>query len=369
MATVTSFPLTTVPLADALAAASYDLHKATSTTSLAIGTGAKVFTTQADKGFVAGDFVAAISDADHANYMYGTVTTYSGTTLTLDVTEVGGSGTLADWTVRTSGPPGNTGATGATGAGYAATSVTSNAIASSGSKTFATQAGLAYAAGARVRASDAAAPTVNWMEGVVTSYSGTSLIFTADKSLGSGTLTSWTINVAGQPGADGLGTGDFSSNTATSVDGEAVVFSGTGGKTGRRFSLTGLIKSASGVLAAAVAGTDYMHPGTTSLVTVGFTITPLSLGTVSSGTTTPAAAGGNYQYYSNNGAHTLAAPTADCAIDIMVTNAASAGSITFSGFTVGSVTGSALTTTNGHRFLISIRRINAISTYSIYALQ
>lgn len=117
------------------------------------------------------------------------------------------------------GEDGATGATGATGPGYAATSVTSNAIASSGSKTFTTQAGLAYTAGARVRAADAALPATNWMEGVVTSYSGTTLTFTADKSLGSGTLTSWTINLAGQPGADGAGVGDLiSTNNLSDVD-------------------------------------------------------------------------------------------------------------------------------------------------------
>jgi hypothetical protein len=107
----------------------------------------------------------------------------------------------------------------------------------------------------------------------------------------------------------------------------------------------------------------------TTTFTVGYTFTPHNLGTVSSGTTTPDPALGNYQYLSNNGAFTLAAPASDCAIDILVTNAASAGTIAFSGFTVGSNTGSSLDTTNGHKFLISIRVINAVATYSIYALQ
>lgn len=42
--------------------------------------------------------------------------------------------------------------------------------------------------------------------------------------------------------------GDFSSNTATSVDGEVVLFSGTGGKTGKRATGTGYAKLSSGVL-------------------------------------------------------------------------------------------------------------------------
>jgi hypothetical protein len=109
--------------------------------------------------------------------------------------------------------------------------------------------------------------------------------------------------------------------------------------------------------------------GLTTTFTVGFTFTAHNLGTVSSGTTTPDPALGNYQYLTNNGAFTLAAPSSDCAIDLMVTNGASAGAITFSGFSVGSSTGDSLTTTNGSSFLISMRRINGLSLYGITALQ
>jgi hypothetical protein len=115
--------------------------------------------------------------------------------------------------------------------------------------------------------------------------------------------------------------------------------------------------------------TSALQPNVTATITVGYTFTPFNAGTISTGTFTPAAANGNYQYYINNGAHTLAAPAADSAMDIMVTNGATAGVITFTGFTVGANTGDALTTTNGNRFVISVRRINAISTYTIKALQ
>jgi hypothetical protein len=94
---------------------------------------------------------------------------------------------------------------GVVGPGYAATSVTSFAVAT-GSKAFTTQAGLAYTAGARVRVSSAAAPTTNYMEGVVTAYSGTTLTVTVDLVGGSGTHTDWNINLAGQQGLTGTGT-------------------------------------------------------------------------------------------------------------------------------------------------------------------
>jgi hypothetical protein len=130
---------------------------------------------------------------------------------------------------------------------------------------------------------------------------------------------------------------------------------------------TTISRASAGVVS--VEGIQLLKANGNQTITAGFAVTPYSIGTVSSGTTTPAAANGNYQYYTNNGAHTLAAPSSDCAIDILVTNGASAGAITFSGFTVGSSTGSTLTTTNTNKFIISIRRINSVATYSIYALQ
>lgn len=103
----------------------------TSTTSLAIGTGAKAFTTQTTKTFITGTFVQAISQANSANYMYGTVTSYdSGTgVLTLDVVTTGGAGTLADWLLIMAGARGGTGAAatiaaGTTTTGKAGTSAT-----------------------------------------------------------------------------------------------------------------------------------------------------------------------------------------------------------------------------------------------------
>lgn len=102
---------------------------------------------------------------------------------------------------------------------------------------------------------------------------------------------------------------------------------------------------------------------------VGFNSTPYNLGTVSSGTVTPASANGNTQYLTNNGAFTLAAPSTNCSIDIDVTNGASAGTITFSGFTVGSNTGDTYATTNANKYILMIRRVNGTSTYAWKAYQ
>ena len=114
---------------------------------------------------------------------------------------------------------------------------------------------------------------------------------------------------------------------------------------------------------------NYVPTNATANITAGYTFTPFNAGTKSSGTFTPDPTVGNYQYYTNNGAHTLAAPGVDCAIDIFVLNGATAGVITFTGFTVGASPGDPLTTTNAAKFIISIRRINAIATYTTRALQ
>jgi hypothetical protein len=84
-------------------------YSGTSTTSLAIGSGAKIFTTQTDKLWVSGQFLQIASNANAANYMHGTVTSYSGATLTMNITDTGGSGTYADWNISISGTQGPTG--------------------------------------------------------------------------------------------------------------------------------------------------------------------------------------------------------------------------------------------------------------------
>lgn len=61
---------------------------------------------------------------------------------------------------------------------------------------------------------------------------------------------------------------DFSTNTAVSADGEVVLFSGTGGKTGKRATGSGLAKLTSGVLGIGIAGTDYYAPGGTAIAVV-----------------------------------------------------------------------------------------------------
>lgn len=114
---------------------------------------------------------------------------------------------------------------------------------------------------------------------------------------------------------------------------------------------------------------DTLKRDVTALLTVGFTVTPYNFGSKTTGTFTPSLANGQFQYGTNDGAHAIGAPAADGSVVLHYTNGVAAGALSFSGFTVGTNTGDALTTTSGHQFRIYIDRINGVSTYTIKALQ
>lgn len=117
-----------------------------------------------------------------------------------------------------------------------------------------------------------------------------------------------------------------------------------------------------------VANILYLNVGDQQLAG-GANVTTLDLGTKSSGTLTIDCGSRPLQRVINNGAFTLAAPASDGSCLVLVTNGASAGTITFFGFTTGVSTGDALNTTNTNKFTITIWRINGVSGYRISAHQ
>jgi hypothetical protein len=116
-----------------------------------------------------------------------------------------------------------------------------------------------------------------------------------------------------------------------------------------------------------VGGNTVLTTGGGGTITGGVRFTAFNLGNTSGATITPNPLNGNYQYCVNNGSPTaFNAPSSDCAIDILISNTTGAGAITFTGYTVVSGNaGDALTVTTTARFIMSIRRINSISTYVI----
>lgn len=166
-----------------------------------------------------------------------------------------------------------------------------------------------------------------------------------------------------------IGEGTYTSSS-TSMSRDTVFASKIAGTVGTtKLTLSGTAEVFLSPLAA-----DPVFNDVTTTITVGYTVTPNNIGNMGTTGFTVNPALGNYQYCTRDGTSgtpTITAPTSDCAVDILLTNAASGTlvALTFSGFTVGSGIGAPITTTINQKFLLSIRRINAISTYSVYALQ
>jgi hypothetical protein len=72
----------------------------TSTTSLAIGTGSKSLTlVESGKAYIVGQYVVIASTASPSNNMVGQITSFSGTSLVVNVTTINGSGTISAWSI------------------------------------------------------------------------------------------------------------------------------------------------------------------------------------------------------------------------------------------------------------------------------
>lgn len=151
------------------------------------------------------------------------------------------------------GPAGAPGAAGPAGApgpsAYAGTSTTSITIAT-GAQTFTTQPGLSYFAGQRLIA---AADATHWMEGVVTSYSASTLVLAADLVAGSGTFAAWTFGPAGQQGP--AGTGGVSVPPA---------YANAGGQGDRKTSSLVVVTASPGLINASYSAANLVDGDTTA---------------------------------------------------------------------------------------------------------
>lgn len=88
-----------------------------STSSFLVGTGSKAFVVEDSALLSAGKWVLITYDSDTSIYMHGQVTAVTDTLITVNVTNVGGSGTYALWHITLSGTRGATGADGSGGGG------------------------------------------------------------------------------------------------------------------------------------------------------------------------------------------------------------------------------------------------------------
>jgi hypothetical protein len=93
-------------------------YNLTSVSSVVIATGSKTFTTNLSNistAFTVGTRVRVAYVTTPANYMEGVITSFSGTTLVVNVDSIGGSGTYANWTISVAGIQGSNGVTSITG--------------------------------------------------------------------------------------------------------------------------------------------------------------------------------------------------------------------------------------------------------------
>lgn len=170
-----------------------------------------------------------------------------------------------------------------------------------------------------------------------------------------------------------LVTPNIGAATATSVNGLTVTSS-----TGTLTITNGKTLSASNTLT--LAGTDsttmtfpatsstVLTTGNTATIAKGFTVTKATLTANTSFTVDPTLA--NYQYLSNNASITITAYTAaDHAVDIYIANA-SGGTLgyAFSGFTVVTANTATPPLTTTGKWILSIRCINGVATYSVYVI-
>jgi hypothetical protein len=160
---------------------------------------------------------------------------------------------------------------------YNLTSVSSVAIAT-GSKTFTTNLSnlsTAFTVGTRVRVAYVTTPA-NFMEGVITSFSGTTLVVNVDSIGGSGTYANWTISVAGIQGSNGV-------TSITGTANQVIASASTGAVT---LSLPQSINSGAAPTFLGTNFTGIPNAGlTNSAITINGTSTSLG-GSISVGTVT-----------------------------------------------------------------------------------
>ncbi|MBN9078507.1 MAG: hypothetical protein BGN87_00090 [Rhizobiales bacterium 65-79] len=158
----------------------------------AVASGALVYATKADID----------ADLAHPANVGGWVVADTTTANNGIYVKSGASGS-GSWTRKANLPQGTNGEDGAPGSSDVVGTSASSVAIGTGSKSFTVvEADRGWGVGARLRASSVSAPS-NWMEGVITAYSGNALTVLVDLVGGSGTKNDWIFNLAGVQGAKG----------------------------------------------------------------------------------------------------------------------------------------------------------------------
>ena len=245
----------------------------TSATSTLIGTGSKTFTTNltnSQTAFVVGTRVRVAYSVTPADFMEGVVTAFSGTTFTVNVDSIGGSGTFASWTISVAGIQGSNGVTSFSGntTGLTPSTPTTGAI---------TLGGTLAVANGGTNASTASITSFN----NITGYTATGATGTTSTNLVFSTSPTLVTPALGTPSA----------LVGTNITGTATAFTASNVTTNA--NLTGAVTSVGNTsslgsftsLQLLTALTNETGTGAAVFATSPTLVTP-ALGTPSSGTLT-----------------------------------------------------------------------------------
>lgn len=331
-------------------------YSATSSTSVAIGTGTKNFTIETGKSFTAGQFVLISQDGTPTNYMYGQVTGYTSGTgaLAVNVTVVGGSGTIADWLVSIAGARG---ADGAAGSGSGDVSAPGGNFAASG-RVIVSAGTDKTVDDTSVSISGAAVSGVSTLgiSGTITSTSASPLTATASNA----TVELGAVASTNSPKVD-----FHSSSSSTDYDVRLAASGGTSSAGAGTLTITAATVAVSGNLTE--GGSNVINVAGGDNLTGGFSTTAYNIGTLNagSGPYTINPLNGYIQYYNNAGAHELDEPANPCVVIVQVTNVTGAGAITFD---FDKVTGDLFSNQIGRVYELTIRKLPNYSICNVLRL-
>jgi hypothetical protein len=223
------------------------------------------------------------------------------------------------------------------GIGYQGLTSATSVLIATGSKVFTTNftnSQTAFAIGTRVRVAYSSTPA-NFMEGVVTAFSGTTFTVLVDSIGGSGTFASWTISVAGSQGSNGVTSfsGNSTGLTPSTATTGAITLAGTlvasNGGTGVAGTLTGLLYG-NGTSAHTVATTAQALTliGTVPVVNGGTGLTSLTAGYIPYGNGTGALSSSSNLFFNATG---LGIGTSSPSTKLHVAGAITAGATTGEG--------------------------------------
>jgi hypothetical protein len=330
-------------------------YTATSTTSVAIGTGSKAFTIQTGKNFAVGQYVLIMQTSNPTvNWMFGQITAFTAGTgaLTVNVSVVGGSGTINAWTITISGVRG---AAGAAGSGSGDVSAPGGNFAASGR--------VIVSAGTDKTVDDTLVSISGGaVTGVTTLATSGNVTSTANNGGFFATGTNGRLEL-GASGSTNTPFVDFhSSSSATDYDARLIASGGTSSNGAGTLTIEAATVAVSGALTE--GGNPVVNTAGGDNLTGGFTTTAYNIGTLNgaSAAYTINPLNGYIQYYSNAGAHELDEPSLPSVTIVIMTNVTGAGTPTLD---FDKLTGDTISNQVGRVYELTIRKYPSHSVCNV----